>query len=194
MTPEPYHTALKGGRLEAAFPVARHVTARGSVAVVHDIRRPLPVPYAACDVFYADLPGRGLQTFNERAGAEQGMQELLSGVAAAIRQVEAPVFLTALRMHERHLPGPAVRQETTLNGVPAVLLGYGLDPGPVPSAETLLEQLARDDALTCIGDFLCGYGRTGRVFAEHGKRFVMSDYNPTCIGYIAAHAGEWERR
>jgi 2-polyprenyl-3-methyl-5-hydroxy-6-metoxy-1,4-benzoquinol methylase len=42
-----------------------------------------------------------------------------------------------------------------------------------------------------VGDFCCGYGRTLRLFARHGKRFTGSDYNARCIGYIAEHAPEW---
>ncbi len=42
-----------------------------------------------------------------------------------------------------------------------------------------------------VGDFTCGYGRVGRIFSGAGKTWVMSDYNPTCIGYIGMNASGW---
>ncbi len=42
------------------------------------------------------------------------------------------------------------------------------------------------NVVACISG---GYGRAGRIFYEAGKRFVMSDYNASCIGHIAK---EWQ--
>jgi hypothetical protein len=42
-----------------------------------------------------------------------------------------------------------------------------------------------------VGDPCCGYGRAGRFFLRAGKRAVLSDFDPHCIGYIAEHAGGW---
>ena len=47
---------------------------------------------------------------------------------------------------------------------------------------------------SCIGDFCCGYGRTAKRFNEAGKRFVVSDYNPAWIGYMAKEWQGWLRR
>jgi hypothetical protein len=44
------------------------------------------------------------------------------------------------------------------------------------------------------GDFCCGYGRTGRFFLRSGKRAVLSDFNSTCIGYVAGMVETWTRK
>ena len=184
MTPA-YHTALKSERISAAQ--RTRVEMPAGVAFVHDLLRgPLPDEYAACDVFYADLPWpAGFAEFERRAGLAPGRSygEFMAAVSRIINTVPRPILLTAGKLALRHLPKPAAIVSSKLNGAACLVMTYHL--GIVPDcADTvaLLEWLA--ERFQCIGDFCCGYGRAGRIFAKHGKRFVMSDYNSECIGYI----------
>jgi len=180
-----YHTALKGERI-SAVPRMR-VESPAGVSFVHDLLGgPLPDEYAACDVFYADLPWpAGFAEFERRAGLAPGRSygEFMAAVARIIRTIRKPVLLAAGKQALRHLASPAAVLSSKLNGAACVVIMFHANIQPACSdTVALLGWLA--ERYGCIGDFCCGYGRAGRIFAERGKRFVMSDYNPECIGYI----------
>jgi hypothetical protein len=81
---------------------------------------------------------------------------------------------------------------TRLNEDEAVAVGYrpGSEAdGSYGVAPELLHALAQ--RYDVAGDFCAGYGRTARFFLRSGKRAVVSDFNPQCIGYIAEHAEDW---
>jgi len=184
MTPA-YHTALKGERISAV--PRKRVESPAGVAFVHDLLcGPLPDEYAACDVFYADLPWpAGFAEFERRAGLTIGRNygEFMAAVSRIIRTVRQPVFLAAGKLALRYLPTPTAIISSKLNGAACVVIMFHADIQPACSdTVALLGWLA--ERYNCIGDFCCGYGRAGRIFAKHGKRFVMSDYNSECIGYI----------
>ena len=184
MTPA-YHTALKGERFAVA--PRKRVGSPAGVAFVNDLLcGPLPDEYAACDVFYADLPWpAGFAEFERRTGLAPGRSygEFMAAVSRIINTVPRPILLTAGKLALRHLPKPAAIVSSKLNGAACLVMTYHSDiqPGSTDTV-ALLEWLA--ERFQCIGDFCCGYGRAGRIFAKHGKRFVMSDYNSECIGYI----------
>jgi hypothetical protein len=162
------------------------------VAFVHDLLRgPLPDEYAACDVFYADLPWpAGFAEFERRAGLAPGRSygEFMAAVSRIINTVRRPILLTAGKLALRHLPKSPAIVSSKLNGAACVVIMFHADIQPACSETVaLLGWLA--ERYGCIGDFCCGYGRAGRIFAERGKRFVMSDYNPECIGYIGETIG-----
>lgn len=179
-----YHSALsKPLRLS---PVSR-VEAHGCIAFVHDIfSGRLPQEYRNCDLFYADLPWRaGFRKFEQRAGTEHDYQEFMSAVNRVISGFPRGILVCGktelLYLH------PDRTQPAILNGASAVAAIYG--DLKVSGAETW--EILSECALTynVIGDFLCGYGRAGWIFYSQGKRFVMSDHNAQCIGYIASWLG-----
>jgi hypothetical protein len=179
-----YHTAL--GDPVPALPRLR-VRRPSGLALVHDIViAPLPAEYAQCDVLYTDLPwNSGFQEFEERAGAPRGRSYslFLGAVRRLVQYSSLPTILITGQHAVPHLPVPSTIEDTTLNGRPCVQLNYRIElPQRFANTVELLTYLA--GRYRCIGDFCCGYGRAGRIFAEHGRRFVMSDYNATCIGYI----------
>jgi SAM-dependent methyltransferase len=163
-----YHSAHAP---DVAAPPRARVELGGSVALVHDVSSGvLPADYAACDVLYADLPWpNGMAAFNDRAAADGTIDH--QGV--------------------RKLPPPDVSAPIRLNQWAAVVAAYHTTDMPQRCGTDIevIGHLARRYAR--VGDFCCGYGRTLRLFARHGKRFTGSDYNARCIGYIAEHAPEW---
>jgi hypothetical protein len=173
------------------------------VAFVHDIfvSPELPNEYAVCDVLVADLPWRrGYETFNQRAGVQDGRtySQFMARVASFAETTEAPLWLITGQHALRHLPKPDAVLPTRLNEDDAIAIGYR--PGPeTDGTYGLAQEFLRALALryTVVGDFCCGYGRSGKAFLRAGKRAVLSDFNPRCIGYIAQHAPDWilaERR
>lgn len=188
-----YHSAHYFER--PADPIPYHSTARG-VALYHDIASGLPLPeqYQQCDILYADLPWRtGFTEFNRRAGVtgDRSYQELLTAVSAIVEQAPRAVLVTGkhagpwLPLADRVMP-------VRLNEHAALAYLYRTSAQPVASAPELLSQLAA--RYRCVGDFCCGYGNSGRIFAQAGKRYVLSDHNPRCIGHIATHADTWTER
>lgn len=169
------------------------------VAFVHDLMtsQALPAEYAACDVFVADLPWQnGFRTFNQRAGVtdKRTYPQFMRRVAEIVEATTVPLYLVTGRHASRLLPAAEVELPMRLNEDDAV--AYGWRPGTEAGgrygiAQELLRALA--ERYASAGDFCCGYGRTGRFFVRAGKSAVLSDVNPQCVGYVAAHAAEWVR-
>jgi hypothetical protein len=191
-------TAYHGAHRDtvAAEPVSRWENG-ACVAFTHDLMSAatLPAEFQQCDVFVTDLPWRnGYDAFNERAGVGDGRtyQQFMRRVAEIVESVTAPTYLVTGRHALPLLPEPDAILAMMLNEDAAVAIGYrpGAEGdgryGVVPEFLYALAQ-----RYTTVGDFCCGYGSAGRFFLRSGKRAVLSDFNPLCIGYIAAHADGW---
>jgi hypothetical protein len=195
---EPYHTALLSGHVEDVEP-RDHWAEGGDEAFVHDLLSgPLPKPYRRCDLLYAEVPWpHGFDRFEERAGVEEAQRtwvDLMSAFIEGALNLNAPLVFVTNRAHHLELPQPNRKVPGRLNGAHAMLWCYDIEvPGGNVNGSDLqlLDWLARRHE--CIGDPMCGYGRAGRVFSRRGKHFVMSDYNPNCIGYIAERAASWRK-
>lgn len=188
-----YHTALKKPRVHYE-PLDLHVR-NGSVAFVWDIQKlPVPPEYSRCDVLYSELAWRqGVTVFNARAGVteERTYREYVEAVARVVTSVSIPVFLVLSRQEVRNYPKADQVTEIDYRGMRSALMVYRtvIDPEPRDTVE-LMSRLAVDYQV--LGDFNCGYGNLGRIALLFGKKYVMSDFNPRCIGYIAANIESWE--
>lgn len=189
-----YHGAHKT-TVEA--PPVQYWKGAGVVAFVHDLLSSpvLPDEYAACDVLVTDLPWqKGYETFNQRAGVQDDRTyaSFMAQVAQVVEGTTVPLWLVTGRHALTRLPKPDALLPTRLNENDAVAVGYrpgGEADGSYGVAPELLHALAQ--RYEVAGDFCCGYGRTGRFFVRGGKRAVLSDFNPKCIGYISQHAEAW---
>lgn len=191
--PEPYHAAL---RPPVDAPATHGASLQRGTVFVHDlIAAPLPDVYGECDVLYADLPWRtGYAIYNERAGITRprAYGTFLTTVAAEVRRIGRPAVLVTGQHAVKRLQ-PDRTRVTELNGQAAVACLFGdIDVADTGDTRELLGLLAH--RYRTVGDFCCGYGRTVRAVLLSGGRFVASDFNPTCVGYVAAHAGEWAAR
>jgi hypothetical protein len=161
------------------------------VALVHDVTSgPLPGEYTRCDVFYTDPPWRsGYDEFAARVGIlvpsyHDFMDALVFSIPAGIPAVVVTGKHAALHFGSDYRPFPI-----RLNEHDAIAYARGLEVPPGQAAEQVGRQLAA--TYECVGDPCCGYGNTARWFVEAGKRFVVSDLNPRCIGYISEHEKGW---
>ena len=186
-----YHTMLTE---PGTFPLVQRATFAKGVAFQHDARAGLTEEYESCDVLYMDLPWgeRGQAIFNGRARQLVKYDEMLDAVATMAQEARVPTYVVTGKRDATRLPLPRAAGNVVLNGTPAKVLVYG------SSSVALREGTPAGDLLAAlaavhlvVGDPFCGYGRAGRVFASHGKGFVMSDYNAQCIGAIALHAARW---
>lgn len=178
--------------------VAREVQRYGNlgcVAFVHDLMssNTLPPEFAHCDVLVTDLPWlKGFDTFNQRAGVNdgRGYQAFMGRVTEIVVADRRPTYLITGRHALGYLPRPDAVVPMQLNEWDACAIAYRPGPeaaGTYHEAGEFLQTLAR--TYRVAGDFCCGYGRTGRFFMRAGKGAVLSDVNPSCIGYISAQHG-----
>lgn len=189
---EPYHTAL-AAPIDAP-PIDRYVWPDGSIAFRHDVIAGLSSEFDPCDILYADPPWpAGFAKFRERARSYAAQlheattfAQLMRAVGAIVERDTRPAFIVTGSTGLSLLPVPDQVIPSTLNGSPAKIAVYRLlMAGPSAefvSARALLIFLAQ--RFGCVGDFMCGYGRSARIFRYFGKRFVCSDFNPSCIGYL----------
>jgi hypothetical protein len=188
---EAYHSALVkpwDGAPASRFEIG------GSVALTHNIWHGLPKELSSCDVVYSEPPWKaGYEVFNSRCGSVgyPAFSEFAANLDRLARSLTVPVFLMAGRTDSKLYRPDAVRaMELNDDNREAVVMLYRAElPAGLTKAGDMLEYLA--GRFSRVGDFACGYGRAGRVFARSGKSFVLSDFDPKCIGHIAAHAAAW---
>jgi len=167
-----------------------------NVALWHDLVADptLPQEFDSCDVLYAEPPWpAGFDRFNRRAGTMDGRTyaDLLTALTRLIEDRQEPVILILGRQAQRQLPEAQQVIRMTMNGgaVLALLHRVELDPPPATNL-ALLAALAR--LYSRVGDPMCGYGLTARVFTAAGKAWTLSDSNRMCIGHIARTAPTWK--
>lgn len=185
-----YHTAL-GNQPQSGVATLFYEGRRGIVFQA-DLSDGIPPQMHDADVWYADLPWRaGYQKFAERAGVAPRMpfadfMEFLGGMIAA---GGVPAVMVTGKHAVRHLRPPAVA-DAKLNGSAAVACLWGLPAWDGSrDAEVILRELAKE--YECVGDFCCGYGRSGVAFSRAGKRYVLSDLSAYCVGEIASQEPSW---
>lgn len=191
----PYHSALHPEQTAPAVDRFEHA---GSVALVHDITsNALPRDYDACDVLYTEMAWRpGYQRFIERAGASAStFVDYIAALVSVIQQSLMPVCMVTGPALVRYFPVPTQRlhllfPDALHKGGRCEALVYRTNVcADLRYTTDLVLYLA--DRFRVVGDPCCGYGNTGRAFATRGGRFVLSDFNPRCIGWVALHAPSW---
>lgn len=187
-----YHTAL-GDRYEE-FPATDRVEHALGVAFVHDLAGGIPEEMVnGADVFYADVPwAAGYEKFASRAGVPQKLKyrDFVGKLGKEIRLVGKPAAIVTGKHAVRQF-APDATAEVSLNGDNAVACLWRITPwaGRI-TTEMLIKTLAK--RFNCVGDFCCGYGRSGRIFVQNGKTFIMSDLNAACIGHIKHNIRHWQ--
>ncbi len=147
----------------------------------------LPVLYNQCDIFYAEIPWEhGYLQFINKAG--QGNSEYSDFIQALRRIIELgkPTVILGGKALGKLLPEPAGLFPTNLmHGSYAFAYCYNIELPIFAKSNEIVEYLA--DHFERLGNFCCGYGYSGNIFRRKGKKYVMSDINPYCIGYIKNH-------
>ena len=145
----------------------------------------LPKLYESCDVLYSEpMWEAGVSKFNQRAQISVEYETYMRNINTLCKT--KPSIIVMGKKAQRYLTDAQHTLNVTLNGAPARAYVYGFTMTrklrECASAKDIVKHLATK--FNRVGDFCCGYGRTGRIFYENGKSFVQSDYNGKCIGYI----------
>lgn len=193
----PHHSALHPEQSRWTCDRFEH---KGSIAFVHDVvvsRGRLPREYAPCDVIYTEMAWRpGYARFLDRAQAPAStFAQYLTSLNTVVSGLTIPVCVVTGKSLVRYFPQPTQRldiffPDTLHKKGQCVALVYRMTiTHAVRETLDVLTEIA--GRFNCVGDPCCGYGNTGRAFAEAGRRFVLSDFNARCIGWIAQHASLW---
>lgn len=183
---EPYHTALKSGHEEDAPPL-NEFRLGDSIAFVHDVFDPTPDIYREVDAFYTEPPWpHGTKVFDERVGVTgRTWADLASRLESLIEETPAPVVIPLGKIALKRLPSPTVTYDVYMPhaGDRAIIACWRtvLD-NPATTIDAARQLISQHNT---IGDWFCGYGKTAELANEMGRRFIVSDYNPRCIGFIA---------
>jgi len=181
-----YHSALSQ---EACTLGVDRCEFSSGVAFRWSIMDGLPKEFSACDVIYSDPPWRaGVEKFNKRAGVSHfDYNELVNAISKALRGTKIPAFLMVGKSESKQYQGweSMAPIRSHVHGGVAVLIAYNYQLPILPDGldtEKFILWLAKK--FNCVGDFCCGYGTTGRLFEQAGKRSVMCDYNSKCIARV----------
>jgi hypothetical protein len=189
-----YHTALSPPESDAE--PREWWAADNCQAFVHDIMGGIAGDYVDADVIYSEIPwADGFDEFNRRAQGNLiplAYPEWLYRLSGMLYNFKRPWVLVGGYAMVRHVASEWIKP-VALNGSQAAAIGANLPKPPDECRDALevLQWIAGHPAYKIVGDPCCGYGRTGRVFVEAGKWFVMSDINPQCIGHVAREAPKW---
>jgi hypothetical protein len=151
----------------------------------------LPAAYAKCDCLMVIPPWPLGFKFFEKAAAVQTTRSYQGFARQMQTVIEAAGKPTAIMLPFNYR---TVFAKEFVAGLKLLKLKW-VDGGTVTFGFWKAEPPANDGtyvgmvkamakSFDCVGDFLCGYGMNGRLFAESGKRYVMSDYNQKCIAYL----------
>jgi len=167
----------------------------GNLAFAHNVEEGIPEFMDDVDVIYAELPWEdGYNLFYEAAGAtpKQTYWEFLDKIQEQVREFGKPTLIPCGKKALKYLK-PDSYTMVLLNRKEVCLALWNIEDswGRINVVDILHDLATRFNR---VGDFACGYGRTGRIFAEHGKQWVLSDINPYCIGFIKDHALEWIKK
>ncbi len=164
----------------------------------HDLADGIPAEFETCDVIYSEPPWpAGYSKFHDRVGVtpRYTYAEWLSRLNADLDRLGKPWVMLAGKPMHRYLTYDrlvTVKLYTRRKHTGEFTLAVRGDVGDLGGAEgsdtpAVIRQLAA--RFNRVGDPCCGYGRTGKIFREFKKSFVMSDVSAECIGYIADQNG-----
>lgn len=187
-----YHTALNTGDSLNEWPAVDTFRGVNGISFQHDLFDGIPIVMTHADVIYSDLPWRdGFSVFARKLGTNQRGRyiDLLNQLAGEVREVGLPTVLVTGKHAVRYLH-PDHTSPVQLNGGDAIACLWGLQPWTKTKGSIeLLVRLTVEFQM--VADPCCGFGRSGRVFAQQGRRYIMSDLNARCIGYISKTEATW---
>ena len=187
-----YHSALS--KELSGIPDGNMLRVGNSYVFCHDIKNGADILHRNADVMYSELAwSAGHEKFNERANSITSYEEYIAGINDCIFTLKVPTFIIAGKKEGKYLTS-VNRQEfnSSINGAKAVLYCYNIDADMDFSDFKDIEVLDYiSNKYRAVCDPCCGYGRAGKIFAQKGKSFIMSDYNKKCVGYIIKEMEGW---
>lgn len=141
------------------------------------------------DLIYSEPAWKqGYLNFLKRANNDQSNYDsYISSMTNMISIINKPIVLILGKHIIKKMPSPQSILEINLHNYKTNVLSWHIDlnkyKNKFKTNYDLINLLAKD--YECVWDFNCGYGNTGKIFLENGKKCLLSDINPKCITFIA---------
>ncbi|MFW9872935.1 MAG: hypothetical protein ACFFG0_07525 [Candidatus Thorarchaeota archaeon] len=186
---ENYHSSLKSIKPLNIKGKLHRKEYNGNIALCHDIcNGSLPLEFNQCDVLYSEPAWKsGYSTFLERADKKDSTYEqYISSINKIIMEYKynKAIWLIIGSHIIRKIVKPERILKINLHNFETNLCGW--NDSNSYNFKTNYEFITLlSKKYNCVGDFCCGYGNTGYIFQINKKNFVLSDFNPKCIYYIA---------
>jgi hypothetical protein len=192
-----YHSAVKNIEVQKATPTERYEN-QDITAIAFDfetsIENGFPADFDKAEFIYLEPPfPRGYETFNKRVDKEVGIGfgALMSSVSKYMRESGKPAFLIGDKSFARYFckEVKTMPMKLDVHNGNGTLYYYNSHLPKFNSNIDLMNYLFSKYEIGL--DFFCGYGMTGQIAVKHGKKVVLADINPTCIGYIKENNHKW---
>jgi len=185
-----YFTALKKGSIEVDVKAVTEYENEKVKAFVHDIHDGYDSRFDEADVIYCEPAWRpGYVKFMEMAGKDPqkyGYNKYLKAIHDFAKQFGKPFYcigsVAMMKILQPDDSQPIVITPHGSNDAIGVFNGTLFD---CPNTDSFITELCKK--YTVIGDIFCGAGYTFSHALPH-NRFILSDVNPECIGFIAKEA------
>lgn len=180
-----YHSALSGFKEYKAHKTEMYED-DDIIAFVHDIEsKEIPEVFFQVDFIYSDLPWEnGYETFNKRAGRENNTwSELVMRAVELTRKLDKPFYFTGGKGFAKYFPDNSCEEyHWGIHNYNTRIYTNNPINKKIKDVESYIEELY---AIYDVGlDFCCGYGSLGKFAKLTGKKAILTDINPYCIGYI----------
>lgn len=187
-----YHTALAEPVYDG--PPVQSWSGNGHMAIAADVISGLPIAVTQVEAIYGEPPWRpGYDTFNERAGLKDqpSWGEWLAAYSANMRMLNIPACAMFGKQGLKHIKADDVLpiKLSVHRDFPVFLACWNGIEIEGDSTDAVSTHLAKRYGY--VADLCCGFGRSSRLIAEAGGRFVAVDANAFCIGYISRNAANW---
>lgn len=180
-----YHSAIKGFS-EYREHAETYFEHDGNYGIVYDLESglPYPEPVYKAQFIYCDLPfQRGYQTFNNRAGKNKGAgwKNMVTMARKMALDLDIPYYFMGDKSFEQifQIEFQIPMKWVVHNGNGIV---FSNRQSWATDNEELMESLYKTHDIGL--DMACGYGALGQIALKSGKKAILMDINPYCIGYL----------
>jgi hypothetical protein len=180
-----YHSALKGFD-EYRKHSCQYFEHDGFYGICNDLETGKPYPDAVykAQFIYCELPfPRGYDTFNKRVGKSEGLgwKAMVTNARNMAIDLDIPYYFMGSKAFAPLFPIEyQIPMKFKVHNTNDII--FSNRDSWADDNEELIDKLYKQYDIGL--DMACGYGELGRIALTHGKKAILMDINPYCIGYI----------
>jgi hypothetical protein len=146
------------------------------------------------DFIYTEPPFlAGYKIFNDRANPTESRKwsELITKIGTTLMELDKPCYIMGGGQLKSSLKG--WKNQPVLSSIHegAGFIFYNKTIPDFKPKTTLSLIKTLYEQYDVGGDITCGYGLLGYMAKKQGKKAILTDYNPYCIGYIKQESSKW---
>jgi hypothetical protein len=180
-----YHSALKGFE-EYREHSCNYFEHDGFYGICNDLesKEPYPKEVHKAQFIYCELPyPRGYDIFNERVGKSEGIgwKAMVQNARKMAMDLNIPYYFMGGKAFAPLFPIEyQIPMKFKVHNTNDII--FSNTDSWADNNEELIDTLYKHYDIGL--DMACGYGELGRFALKHGKKAILMDINPYCIGYI----------